>query len=201
MKRELWPIDGNLPPGHITLVLGAEHDDQLFRALKSILKSLGARRTGRNYLSGGSQDIFIHEFKLKGKTIQVEAETYIGLSISGEKALVEKIERRTRAALGRSRKLTWPDPKMIKLGEPKDPRIVALVHRVFAELGAKTLKTKKPPGWKFGVEAWEFERNGRILRIVNDPGYGLTLTADADIVDALAQRIRDEAQKARAKPA
>lgn len=73
------------------LVLGDEYDDALRQALLDCLTGLGADITARQFGLGGSQIIETTKVSLGKDLLVVEAETYVGLSISGESRLVDRV--------------------------------------------------------------------------------------------------------------
>ncbi len=75
-------------------VLGDEYDDALRGALLMILLEMGADLTDKSWSLGGSQVLEIIDFQLDGTLLRIEAETYMGLSITGPRSTVAEIERR-----------------------------------------------------------------------------------------------------------
>ncbi len=82
----------------VTEIIGNEYDDSLRDRLMFVLKGMGAtvlEKSGKLY--GGSQEIEVVDFQIGESFVRVEAETYIGLSISSEDAeLVQKIRKQIR---------------------------------------------------------------------------------------------------------
>jgi hypothetical protein len=78
------------------VVIGDETDDDLRGKLLAVLKDLGAVQKSSERGVGGSQEIETTVFEVKGKKLVVEAETYEGLSLTGDKALVEDIQARIK---------------------------------------------------------------------------------------------------------
>lgn len=79
---------------HVTVVLGDEFDDSLRKNLMDVLQELGALQAGKgDRLVVGSQDLEELEVTIDGHNLRVEAETYVGLSISGPADLVEQVRR------------------------------------------------------------------------------------------------------------
>lgn len=74
-----------------TVRLGAEYDDRLRSALLHVLRGLGATTRGNDYGVGGSQELERLDAEIHGRRIVVEAETYIGLSITGPADLVDRV--------------------------------------------------------------------------------------------------------------
>jgi len=77
-----------------TAVLGDEFDDELRAKLMNVLRQLGAiQGTSGERFVVGSQDFEKLEVLVGGRSLQVEAETYVGLSIRGPDDLVEQVRR------------------------------------------------------------------------------------------------------------
>lgn len=75
------------------IILGDEFDDHLRGRLADVLKELGAKKEGGGIKSVvGSQDIEDFYVKVGEDLVRVESETYMGLSISGDEDVVEKIK-------------------------------------------------------------------------------------------------------------
>ena len=73
------------------LVLGDEYDDALRHALMDCLAELGANVAARQWGLGGSQIIDTTKVSLGKDLLVVEAETYVGLSITGEARVVDRV--------------------------------------------------------------------------------------------------------------
>jgi len=73
------------------VVLGDEHDDALRQQLLDVLRALGAKTIDRSHEVGGSQELQRLEVLVGGKTIVVESETYIGLTIAGDAELIDEV--------------------------------------------------------------------------------------------------------------
>jgi hypothetical protein len=82
-----------------TVLLGDEFDDQLRETLMAVLKEMGAIIHEHTHGIGGSQELETVQIIVGDKTLVIEAETYVGLSLKGEHDLVQEIARRVRAAL------------------------------------------------------------------------------------------------------
>jgi hypothetical protein len=74
-----------------TVVLGREYDLDLRDAVIGVLREQGATALDSSWVVAGSQELATHEADLGGRTIVVEAETYVGLTITGESELVDRI--------------------------------------------------------------------------------------------------------------
>lgn len=81
--------------GHqATVTLGDEFDEALRQKLVDVLRKLGALQSGgSNRFVGGSQELEKLEVTIDGRHLHIEAETYIGLSISGPDDLVERVRQ------------------------------------------------------------------------------------------------------------
>lgn len=73
------------------LILGSEYDDPLRHVVMECLASLGAEVTARQFGLGGSQIIETTKLALGKDLLVVEAETYVGLSLSGPARVVERV--------------------------------------------------------------------------------------------------------------
>ena len=58
-----------------------------------MLQDLGAIRVSNTYGVGGSQELVEMTFQIGPVTVEVVAETYMGVSVAGPRELVESIER------------------------------------------------------------------------------------------------------------
>jgi hypothetical protein len=85
----------------LRVVLGDEYDEELRSTVVDVLRELGAQRRQRSAGVGGSQEVETLSFRVGEREIVVEAETYMGLSISGDPSLVNDVERRVRDRLPR----------------------------------------------------------------------------------------------------
>jgi hypothetical protein len=74
-----------------TVVLGPEYDVKLRDRLREVLKALGAVTKPAEFALAGSQEIHTQIVDVQGQKLTVEAETYVGLSISGPSSLVDEI--------------------------------------------------------------------------------------------------------------
>jgi hypothetical protein len=79
-----------------TVVLGDEYDQQLRAVLVQVMLQLGAVLENRNWVVAGSQTFL---WQLAGQDITVEAETYMGLSISGNENTINDIAQRVSQAV------------------------------------------------------------------------------------------------------
>lgn len=74
-----------------TIILGDEYDDTIRDALLAVLVRSGAVGIDKTWAVGGSQEIETMVIKLGGDVITIEAETFVGLTVTGPKAVVEAI--------------------------------------------------------------------------------------------------------------
>jgi hypothetical protein len=78
----------------LTVAVRIGPDDKATRRrLKAALRKAGARRVGHWWGLGGSQEITRWTFVVDGSRLEVEAETYTGLSLSGEERAVASVTR------------------------------------------------------------------------------------------------------------
>ncbi|GAA0681371.1 hypothetical protein GCM10009429_01790 [Dyella marensis] len=80
-----------------TAVLGREFDDSLRTDLKTVLSELGATFGPVRWGAGGSQQVESMSVQVRGQSLLVEAETYVGLSITGPEELVAEVESMIKA--------------------------------------------------------------------------------------------------------
>ena len=83
----------------LTLVLGDEYDHALIARTWSVLAAMGARRVDALGFVAGSQEVSIQIWDLGGATLRFEAETYMGLTVSGERKVVQRLVDDVRARL------------------------------------------------------------------------------------------------------
>jgi hypothetical protein len=77
----------------VTVVLGDEFDDMLRSKLLKVLRQLDATSSGPASKSlAGSQELEELTLFIDGRMLRVEAETYVGLSITGPADLVHRIQ-------------------------------------------------------------------------------------------------------------
>lgn len=76
------------------IVLGNEYDDHVRCALRTALMESGATGLDRSWGVGGSQEIETVRVWLGNYVITIESETYVGLSISGPKSVVENLAQK-----------------------------------------------------------------------------------------------------------
>ena len=78
------------------IILGDEYDDEIREILRVVLISNGAIEADKSWGVGGSQEIETMHIKLGGDLIVVEAETFIGLTITGPKSRIENLAQQVR---------------------------------------------------------------------------------------------------------
>ena len=81
-----------------TLILGDEYDDDLRAALRAVLSDVV--RFPSSWGVGGSQELETLRVISGDDLIVVEAEIYVGLSLTGRKGAVEDVARQVRERLG-----------------------------------------------------------------------------------------------------
>ena len=84
-----------------TVNLGPEYDEVLQRAVLSVLREMGAEFGDSTWGVGGSQEIVTRRAMLNGHAISLDAETYVGLNVTGDEGLVDEIAQRTSERLRR----------------------------------------------------------------------------------------------------
>jgi hypothetical protein len=77
-----------------TVILGTEFDEPLRSILPEVMRELGARTLNTSWGVGGSQELATAKAEIRGKVVDVESETYVGLSITGDDDLVDEIAGR-----------------------------------------------------------------------------------------------------------
>lgn len=83
-----------------TLVLGNEYDDALRRALTESLTEMGAEVAARQWGLGGSQTLETTNVYVGKDKLVIQSETYVGLTVTGETRLVERLKALVAARLG-----------------------------------------------------------------------------------------------------
>ena len=73
---------------------GPEYDNAIQRRLKTVLLDLGYRPSDKWWGVGGSQEISHWEFAGVLGNLTVEAETHVGLTITGPDAAVSEVRAR-----------------------------------------------------------------------------------------------------------
>jgi hypothetical protein len=84
------------PQEHITITLGDEYDASLMDALRVVLLRYGAEEMETSWGVGGSQEVSTVTVQVGHTVILVVAETYMGLSLTGPRAIVEQVAEQVR---------------------------------------------------------------------------------------------------------
>lgn len=74
-----------------TIVLGDEFDDDLKSHLIEKLKDMGANPVSSDWGMVGSQEMEFLAIRLHDQIVEIESETFVGLSISGPDEIVDEI--------------------------------------------------------------------------------------------------------------
>lgn len=82
-----------------TINLGDEYGDALRDALRAVLLKNKAIGVDKSWGVGGAQELEILKVKLGDDLVTIESETYIGLTISGPKLVVDRLAAEVRAEL------------------------------------------------------------------------------------------------------
>lgn len=77
----------------ISVTLGPEYDEEVWRRAKAALKAAGAKLRGADWGLAGSQEIDTLTVELDGEELVLEAETYVGVTLTGGEAQVRRVER------------------------------------------------------------------------------------------------------------
>jgi len=78
MKDEQW-------------IVGPEFESQLLSTLEVSLKALGYTLDAKSWGVGGSQELSVWAVQGPKGMLTIQAETYVGLSVSGEPMLVKEL--------------------------------------------------------------------------------------------------------------
>jgi hypothetical protein len=81
---------------------GAEHDESARARLRTIVESLGYRAKEQWWGVAGSQEITHVELIGPGGQIEVEAETYVGLTVKGDTRVIAVIRKAMESGVGLS---------------------------------------------------------------------------------------------------
>jgi hypothetical protein len=84
-------------PEHMKVRISDEFDDDLRAVVRTALAELGADVTHSSWGVGGSQEIETLEVMVGDQRVIVEAETYVGLTVSGDRQVIERLLGRIRA--------------------------------------------------------------------------------------------------------
>jgi hypothetical protein len=77
--------------------LGSEVDAALQAAIRTVVLSLGGSITEQSYGVGGSQELVRYMVCLPEGNLELESETFIGLTLRGPSPLVEEVARAIQA--------------------------------------------------------------------------------------------------------
>lgn len=75
------------------VVLGDEYDDALKDALIAVLQKNGAVGIDKSWAVGGSQEIETFKVTFNNEIVNIESETFVGLTIAGPSDIIEKLEQ------------------------------------------------------------------------------------------------------------
>jgi hypothetical protein len=84
-----------------TIVIGDESDSHLRSILGKVMRDMGAKTLEENWGVVGLIELETVKLELRGKIIDMEAETHSGLSITGDEHDVDEIAGRVGAMLKR----------------------------------------------------------------------------------------------------
>ena len=90
----------------VKAILGSEHENAIINALRQVLRKMGAEEGERHWTVAGSQEVSTVHYILGAQPLTVEAETYIGLSITGDSEIVATIAAQVRDVLESDSKLS-----------------------------------------------------------------------------------------------
>jgi hypothetical protein len=77
-----------------TWLVAAEHDEEAFERLEKALRELGYELTCKKWGVGGSQELSEWVVTCPGGSLQISAETCIGLAVSGRVELISDLQSR-----------------------------------------------------------------------------------------------------------
>ena len=72
-----------------TIVLGDDFDQRLRRALREVMREMGAKTLEKSWDVAGAVELATAKLELQGKIVDVESENYSGLSIIGDENQVD----------------------------------------------------------------------------------------------------------------
>ena len=81
----------NAPILQETIVLGEEYDAKLQKVLIEVLQEIGGVKLDNSWGVLGSQEVHTLSIKIGAKTLLIQSETYIGISLTGESTLVQEV--------------------------------------------------------------------------------------------------------------
>ena len=74
-----------------SVIVGNEYDPHIRSKLVEVLGKLDAKCAKESWAVVGSQEIFVSQFTINGKDIEIESETFVGITISGPEDIVNKV--------------------------------------------------------------------------------------------------------------
>ena len=75
----------------VTEIVGDEYDEKVWASLKSAIQELNGKVIDEQSALAGSQELNRFEVDIEGDKVEIESETYIGVSISGSFELIKRI--------------------------------------------------------------------------------------------------------------
>lgn len=88
------PRSHSLNIGMYTINIGPETDDDLFERVRTTIVDLGGSIADSEWVLGGSQEVTTYKIVLPAGTLEAVVESYIGLSLVGDEALVYLLAQR-----------------------------------------------------------------------------------------------------------
>ena len=85
-----------------TWTAGTEHDESARTQLRAVVESLGYRTNEQWWGIGGSQELTHVELVGPGGQIEVEVETYVGLTVKGDSRAIAVIRKAMESSAGLS---------------------------------------------------------------------------------------------------
>ncbi|WP_157370767.1 hypothetical protein [Vulgatibacter incomptus] len=82
--------------------IGDEYDQRVWTALRDVLSELGLVVNSEEWGVGGSQELITIVVSAGSKTLTIESETYLGVSVAGEPELVAEVAARVAGRLGKA---------------------------------------------------------------------------------------------------
>lgn len=86
----------------VKIILGDEFDEPLKEALRVVLARQGAVGLERSWGVGGSQEIETAQVRVGEDVLTVESETFVGLTLSGPKLVVDLLAQQVRQQMKRA---------------------------------------------------------------------------------------------------
>jgi hypothetical protein len=85
-----------------TILLGSEFDQELRDQARCRLREIGATVMGTTLGVGGSQELSVEEWSIGDARVVLTAETYMGLSLGGPAAVVDRVSTALGSASSKS---------------------------------------------------------------------------------------------------